>query len=85
MRLARHYKSQVEAEVSKALANDGVIDDTEFPMITRCLKDYYDEKERLRHPSTTFSEDLNAHTSKVRGRLPSPMKNYFESGVDPGM
>ena len=61
MRLARHYKSQVEAEVSKALANDGVIDDTEFPMITRCLKDYYDEKERLRQPSTTLSENLNVH------------------------
>ena len=63
VRLARSYKSRVEAEVNKALANDDVIDDIEFPMITRCLKDYYDEKERLRQPSTTFSEDLNAHTS----------------------
>ena len=61
VRLARHCKSQVEAEVDKVLADDDMVDNTEFPMITRCPKDYYNEKGQLRQPSTTFSEDLNAH------------------------
>lgn len=46
LRLARSYQSQLPGE-------DGA------PAV--CLKNYYDEKDQLRRPSTTFSEDLNAH------------------------
>ena len=46
VRLARTYKSRVQA-----LESDGA----DFPLITRCLKDYYDEKDRLRQPSPSTS------------------------------
>ena len=46
VRLAKTYKSQLAGE-------DGT------PAI--CLKNYYDEKDQLRQPSTPFSEELNAH------------------------
>ena len=60
VRLARTYKSQVEDDISKAL-NDGDINETEYTTVVTSLKNYYDEKEQLRQPSTTFSEDLTAH------------------------
>ena len=43
LRLARTYKSRIQS-----LACDGA----DFPLITRCMKDYYDEKDRLRQPSS---------------------------------
>ena len=46
VRLARIYKSQI-------------LSDSPIPVL--CLKNYYDEKDQLRQPSTTFSEDLSAH------------------------
>ena len=58
VRLARLHKSQV---VSTVLGNDDTIDEAEFGQIVAYLKNYYDEKEHLRQPSTTFSEDLSAH------------------------
>lgn len=46
VRLAKTYKSLLAGE-------DGA------PAI--CLKNYYDEKDHLRRPSTPFSEEMNAH------------------------
>ncbi len=46
LRLARSYQSQLPGE-------DGA------PAV--CLKNYYDGKDRLRQPSTPFSEELNTH------------------------
>ena len=63
LRLAQSTKSRFEQCISTALANDEQIDDAEFGKIVTCLKNYYDEKDQLRQPSTTFSEDLNAHAS----------------------
>ena len=51
VRLARIHKMQAESEVNKALVGKDIIDDTEFLKITRCRKDYYKEKNRLRQPS----------------------------------
>ena len=61
LRLAQSKKCLVEQCISTALADDDQIDDAEFGKIMTCLKNYYDEKDQLRQPSTTFSEDLNAH------------------------
>ena len=61
LRLAQCKKCLVEQCISTALADDEQIDDAEFGKIVTCLKNYYDEKDQLRQPTTTFSEDLNAH------------------------
>ena len=51
----------MEQCIRTALADDEQIDGVEFGKKVTCLKNYYDEKDQLRQPSTTFSEDLNAH------------------------
>ena len=48
VRLAKSYRSR--------LAGEG-----DFPTPAICLKNYYDEKDQLRQPSTPFSEDLKAY------------------------
>lgn len=58
VRIARTYRSQVEAQVSKALKDD-TIDETEFAEVVKCLCIYDDEKQQLLQPSTTFSEKLS--------------------------
>ena len=62
VQIVRKYQSKVKVEMSKALEDD-VIDETEFLGIVKCLGFYYDEKQQLRKPSTTFTEDLCAHTN----------------------
>lgn len=59
--LTQSTMSVVEQRVSTALVDNEQIADTEFGKIVTCLKNYYDEKDRLQQPSTTFSKELNAH------------------------
>ena len=60
LRLAQSKKRLVEQSLITALADDEEIDDGEFGKIVTC-SNYNDDKDQLRQPSTTLSENLTAH------------------------